>query len=88
MRTFENLIKDLGEEKGTRIVFNIDKIKKVLENPLLLKSFNLQVLTYLCSNFPINEEIYPLEQIARDFKMEIETVKEEIANLKDYGFLE
>jgi len=86
MRTFDSLIEGLNKEEGTRITFNIDKFKKALENPPQ-KLFNFQVWAYICfSSF--NEVIPSLGRIARDLKLGIETVKEAITVLKDYGVLE
>ena len=89
MRSFESLMKDINEEKGPRMVFDIDRFKRFLENPprpaMLL---NLPVLLYITFNTPLYERIPPLEQIAGDLKMDIETVKETIAELKDCGVLE
>jgi len=91
MRSFENLMKDLDEEEeeeGTRIVCDIEKFKKALENPPL-KILNFQVWMYICLNsFNKNKKIPPLGKIARDLKMGIETVKEAITVLKDFGVLE
>lgn len=88
MRTFENLIKDLDEEKeGTRIVCNIDKFEKALGDPLP-GILDFRVFFYICFNTPVNGVIPPLERIAGDLKMEIETVKKEIEKLKYYGALE
>ena len=89
-RSFESLTKDLGEgeqDEKIRLVFDLDRIKKVFENPIL-RPFNVQVLLYICFNSFINEKIPSLEQIARGLNMKIETVKEEIENLKGFGFLE
>ncbi|MBA7491707.1 hypothetical protein ES702_02255 [subsurface metagenome] len=88
MRTFDSLIKDLNEEKGTKIVFNIDKFKEVLENPPLFKMLNFRLIMYLCLTIPLNGEIPPPGKIADDLKMRIEEVKEAIIDLKDWGFLE
>ena len=79
---------DEGEQdEKIRLVFDLDRIEKVFENPIL-KPFNVQVLLYICFNVFIYEKIPSLKQIARDLKMEIETVKGEIENLKGFGFLE
>ena len=89
-RSFESLMKNLDEgeqDEKIRLVFDLDRIKKVFENPIL-RPFNVQVLLYICFNVFIYEKIPSLKQIARDLKMEIETVKGEIENLKDFGFLE
>jgi len=90
MRIFEDLIKDLDKRKGMRIVFDIDKFKRILSNPPTpVRLLNFPVILYLSFNVPFNNgNIPPPEQIARDLKMNIETVKEEIANLKNFGFLE
>lgn len=88
MRTFENLVKDLDKKEGTRIVFDLDKYKEVLKNPPKpIKILNFQVLMYLFLSVPIDEKIPPPGKISRDLKIEMKTVKETIANLKDYGVL-
>lgn len=88
MRTFENLMKDVNKREGTRIVFDLDRYKEVLKNPPKpIKILNFQVLMYLCLTIPINERIPPPEKISRDLKIEMETVKEAIADLKNYGVL-
>ena len=89
-RSFEGLIKDLGEgeqDEEIRLVFDLDRVEKVFENPIL-RPFNVQVLLYICFNSFVNEKIPSLGQIARDLKMGVKTVEEEIINLKGFGFLE
>ncbi|MBA7492548.1 hypothetical protein ES702_03111 [subsurface metagenome] len=88
MRTFENLMKDLDKEEGTRVVFDLDKYKEVLKNPPKpLRILNFQVLMYLCLIVPIDEKTPPLRKIARDLKLNFKVVKGAIKDLRDFGVL-
>lgn len=81
-------MKDLDKEEGMKIVFDNDKFKKSLEDPLPFKMLKFQVIMYLCQNIPLNGRIPPLGKIANDLKVRIEEVREAIKDLKDCGLLE
>lgn len=89
MKSFKKLMKDLesGQGPGTRVKFDLNKYAEAL-NKGESKILNFGMILYLSFNTPPNTNIPPPEQIARDLKMEVKTVKEAIIDLRDYGFLE
>lgn len=68
------------------MVHNIEKFKKALANPLP-RILNYRIFFYICFNTPVNGVIPLPEQIAKELKIEIKIVREEIEKLKYYGIL-
>jgi len=82
-------MKDLDEEKRPRLVFDINRFERYLENPPIpIRLLNFPVLMHIIFNAPLYERIPSPEQIAGELKLDIKTVNEAIADLKVCGVLE
>ena len=82
-------MKDLDKENCPRVVFNIDKFKRLLKDPPKpMRLLNFQIVMYISLNVPRYERIPSPGQIVRELNMDIKTVSEAITDLKDYGVLE